>query len=560
MLLLSLAAAATLYVPGDHDDLPSACAAAADGDVISVDSGKAEYEIVSTYCGISNKTVTIEGAAPDTKVGPIIVQNGALVATDLSVQNAGGSGNLVLRSSSLTGERLTLQPNGQHGLVVTEGSSVDVTGFTASGFTGTSNAVVINGTDAAIHFTLTECELADNRNSAIAAAGGNVVEIRLVDCSVTGNGTGFPPSGAGLYTVGAGVSVIVDGGEWSNNNAADSGGAIHTSGDLNLGNVVFKANQAQQGAAVWHKGGDLVLASVRFEANTSLGATGGALLTAAPARFDLLAVDFLHNSSLAATPGTSGLVANQLPDGALFQYGRFCGNGPKEPATEGFANAALFNGSGSVQVFRSVFDQQTGADLSAVLQLSGGGVFSLEHNTFANNADSATLFLGAGTLRFYNNFVDGETSALNLSGSIVAENNAFRGIDVPSGWSSSFSIVEPDYLAYGLDIGCDADPQIGEKSELRDRGSEDVQATNADDEGKPDVGAYWFAGAPVDTGDTGETGETGETGDTSITEHSGEPRDSEPLPGFEPTGASGGCTHAGGGSALLLLLLARRRR
>jgi hypothetical protein len=549
MLLLSVAAAATLTVPDQYATLASACTSAATGDEIVVSA----YALEDIYCDVSGKELTIRGATSGVKVDPIYASDGSVWLEDVVIASQGGGGSIVANPSAVIANRVSLTYEGAHGIVLTDGSTLDSEqGLVINGIGGTSVGLLVtaSGTQET-RVSVTGGRFSSNRNSAVVlVGGGELLDFTCTDCTFAGNGWGYPANGGGIDTSGAAVSLTLGGGAFTDNISTATGGAVNTTGDLTLTGVTFSGNSSGDGSAVWHKSGSLDVTSTSFLDNRAHGLSGGALISTEPQSFSVHASTFTGNQTSAAVPGTSALVGKDLPGGATVQWSRFCDNGPSFAPTSEFASTVALTGSGNLVFIRNVVDQNKGLDQAAGVVLGGAGVKNVEHNTFAGNDDRrATLAIGAGTLRFVNNFVDSNAAGLVLAAgaTVEAENNAFREQDNP-GDNGNFDITNPDYLDYAVGGGCEVYPYIGDGSELINRGSENTIAGYIDDQGLPDVGAAYVDGElPEDTDDPTDTDT-----DTDAVVDSG--------PAFVPGGSTGGCSHSPAAGLLGLLLLVRRRR
>ena len=549
MLLMSAAAAATLTVPDQYATLASACAVASTGDEIVVSS----YSLENVYCDVSGKEITIRGATSAVKIDPIYASNASVWLEDVVIAHQGAGGSIVANKSAVIANRVNLTYEGAHGIVLTDGSTLDSDeGLVVTGIEGTSVGLLVTAsTTQETKVSVTGGRFSSNRNNAVVIlGGGQVVDFTCKACTFAGNGWGYPGKGGAINTTGTEVSVTLEGGTFSDNISTARGGAVYTSADLTLSGVTFSGNRSGDGSAVWHSAGALDVSDTSFLDNRAHGQAGGALLSTEPQSFSVHASRFTGNQTSAAVPGTSGLVGVDLPGGATVQWSRFCDNGPSFAPTTEFASTAVLTSSGNLVFIRNVVDQNHGLDQAAGVVLGGAGLKNVEHNTFAGNDDRrATLAIGGGTLRFVNNFVDSNAAGLVLASGVTvdAENNAFREQANP-GDNGNFDVTNPGYLDYELGGGCDVYPYINDGSELVNRGSESTMAANVDDEGLPDVGAAYVDGhVPEDTDEPDDTDE-----DSAVVDSG---------PAFVPGGATGGCSHAPAAAGLLgVLLLARRRR
>lgn len=182
MLGITAAAAATLTVPGDYADLPAACAAAADGDVIEVTSTPA---VSGAVCTLS-VAATVRGVGDHPKVPTVLLSKGSDGSLVEHVQLVTTSGwPLKVEDSHVTvRDVLVLDTTGasmglEDGTLVVEDSVFE--GNRSSGYAGgilTSGVVELE-----VHRTTFEGNSSDLQAGAIYITGGTlwVTESLFVD-------------------------------------------------------------------------------------------------------------------------------------------------------------------------------------------------------------------------------------------------------------------------------------------------------------------------------------------------------------------------------------------
>ncbi|HEX8911290.1 MAG TPA: right-handed parallel beta-helix repeat-containing protein [Humisphaera sp.] len=270
--------------------------------------------------------------------------------------------------------------------------------------------------------TLVKCTV--RGNAAAAGAGVATVDggrLTVVDSTFADNVVGF--AGGAVY-VDADSSARVFGSLFRGNRGTDpesDGGAISSSGTLDVSRSTFRGNTAGLGGAVGN-GGTAAVAGSTFVANHSVGGGGGAIFNAPGRALSIAGCTFTANDVRAAD-----------------EAGGF---------TTGFGGA-VHNNAGSVNVAGSTFARNRALDgAGGALATTNGGDLTVDRSTFTANEGAvgaggvaveqdATLVLRGSTLTgnvsgLYGGGVDNGASAL-IDGCTFAGNRAlFAGGGVSS--------------------------------------------------------------------------------------------------------------------------------
>ncbi len=234
--------------------------------------------IYSYYAGLTLDNVTVDDSTAQGKGGGLHAYGGTVTITDSTFDNntatvrGGGvaqdSGTMTVSGSTISGN--TAQ-NSWGGGIYTHTGSLDLIDSVVSGNAAQSGGGVISEGS-----TVNISGSTISGNTAASVGGGlqnYVASFTVVDSVVSGN---TADSGGGVHTYGG--MLTLNGSTFNNNTALDRGGAAYTY----LGNAVI-TNSTLSGNTAVQKGGGLFMQSGTVELNNatvtlnSAGNTGGGL-------------------------------------------------------------------------------------------------------------------------------------------------------------------------------------------------------------------------------------------------------------------------------------------
>jgi len=436
-LLALTASAATLTVPGDYRDVPTAIDAAAAGDTIEVDGGTWR-DVVSvtkdlTIVGVTGSTTTTLSATGFDDV--LTIDSGAVVVLEgfsIDPSPAGRAvdvtdGELTLRDIVVRGNSVVDRPGAA--LRVRPGSTLTVEDSildnnTASnqpgghvhaedatlvlrrtllqgGSADEGGAVWASGT----RVTLEDCELLDNE-----AGGGGA--IFLSGSTLTATGTRFDgnraasdwsdPNGGAVLMVDGAIATLDDC-VITDNISENRGGAVDIDdGSLTMTRGEADNNQAAFGGAFYLDGGTLTITDATLSENRATSGNGGAI------RFRA------DGGGALGVSGTS-FIANTSTDSG------------------GAVAAFALSGMASVDISTSRFDENISESAGGALDLADvdgsfvGNRFCLNQS----NVGAGVRIAGPGGVwtnnRFQHNASEGAGGAMRIEagGSTEVINNTF---------------------------------------------------------------------------------------------------------------------------------------
>ncbi len=325
----AMARASTIVVDpsggGDFADIPAALQAAQPGDVVEVRPGT--YDLSAGPLDFGGKAITLtssEGASA-------------------TILDAAGQPTCITMTQG-------------------EGADTVVSGFTLTG--ATSSAVAIQGASP----TLRDLAFQDNVSLGTETGGAG---LSVSEGSATLEGCTFlhneSLSGGGAVSVVLGTLTLHDVRFYDNTtegrggalyletltepvalsrvafleNAAQTGGAVYTEGEVNGTNLLFAANSAEYGGALACSTGTLALTNITVAGNFATGA--GAAIAGDGCSGTLTNALFAYNK--AATGGVVAHLGDPASDSYAFFYADFYRNGP-----DPFSNAAPPDGDDILEV------------------------------------------------------------------------------------------------------------------------------------------------------------------------------------------------------------------
>lgn len=402
-LLPQTAWAATLSVPGDHADVPSAIAAAEPGDTIEIASGTWSGDLAI------DRDLTLRGTDPDVVLTPATLTEGAALLT--------------LSEATVRLEGLTLDAAGIRGIQATNAdlTLVDVT-VRDGDHPESGGGLDVRGGQA----RLERVALVDNRSGD--GFGGHLAAfdaaVTLVGGRVEG---GRAERGGGLYLDGGRLDVT---GTAFTRNAARRdddrglGGAIATERTtVTLTDATFVDNRVTegQGGHVSIFRGTATVSGCRFEgvpgrpSATEYFGGGLAVYDAPLVVEDATFVDLsVNHSGLEDTFGFGGAIIVYGAVGATFDIRDSTFRGNRVTA---FGGAVRID-AGSGRIAGSTFEDNT-ADFGGAVHVATDGEVIIEGSTFTGN--SARF---AGAVRWRPPSSATATSALVLRDNTFVDNVA----------------------------------------------------------------------------------------------------------------------------------------
>jgi len=376
-------------------------------------------------------TIVVNSAVPDPGQPASTIRNGSLP----NAMDASTHGALTITNSGGATVSCDVAPNGK--IIFNEASGADLTlsGLVIANCTADGGGIAIsnvNGGNLALHnvgFTNIKSDTG-GPGGAIAHSTGNLV---IDNSSFTGNGT---DDGAGLGDGGAiwigqvtlPQTVSISNTTFTNNTAAENGGAIYWTAADSLGhtiqmtNLTFTGNVANGdssntpeygGGAIWSKnssssGAPLwLISNTVFSNNQAPKGVGGAI---AISSFGTLAYP------AASTPLLGGIVASHFAGnsaggsasadlrggsgGAIYMHGdaltivesSFVGNTTAHGSGGAIANYSPNPNASNPTVFANVTYSGNAADQNggAIANLADGGQIALINDTISGNSANGT--------------------------------------------------------------------------------------------------------------------------------------------------------------------------